>query len=343
MNSTPNITQSDSVFLDPTTADLLAAASAAAYTDFLNTATPGYTPPELDFGNDQFSFVQRFTGFDDVIWGSGQEERYALLYQSATQANTYLVAFRGTSSIDDMLMDLESPEHLAFSPYNNAGSFPQDVNVGDGFYKIYTTKNSSMSASLQAQIFETLQTLKDPAKNLLITGHSLGGALASLFALDVAVSLPGVSINSITYASPRVGTQNWETTYNQTYALLDKTIRVRNSYDLVPKVPPENWPFDFCDVGQEFPASFTVAKDHIDVSEVILSWHALSNYTYVISRAVQATPQIWVGQFPDQMHQTWTMTSYNPTSQNSALEQAGSRKEVEKILEKQPREPAVPT
>ncbi len=335
MNNTLNTPLPGTVFLDPTIADLLAAASAAAYVDFANTGNPGYTPPALEFGSSQFNFLQRFTGFDDVIWGSGKEERYALLYQSAAQANTYLVAFRGTSSVDDMLLDLESSEHLTFVPYNNATGFPQDVSVGDGFNKIYTTKNYSMAASLQAQIFEALQKLTNPVNQILITGHSLGGALASLFSLDVAVSLPGLNISSVTYASPRVGTANWETAYNQTYALQNKTVRVRNSYDLVPKVPPENWPFDFRDIGQEFPVSFSVAKDHIDVSEVILSWHALTNYTYVISKAVQASPQIWVGQFPDQIHDGWTMTSYNPTSQGSPLELARSRKDVENILGEQ--------
>lgn len=329
------------VFLNQDSANLLAAASAAAYTDFANSNNPAYTPPSLDFNGIGFNFLQRFSGFDDVIWGSGKEERYALLYQSSSQSNCYLIAFRGTSSPDDMLLDLESGRLLAFTPFGNSGNFPKNVYVGDGFNKIYTTKNNTMSASLQNQIFAALSSLPQPPTDIFITGHSLGGALASLFTLDLAVSLPDVGITSITFASPRVGTSNWQTVYNQTYNLQDKTIRVRNSYDLVPKVPPADWPFSFKDIGQEFPVSFSVQKDHIDVSDIILSWHALSNYTYVVTHAVIASPQVWTGEFPDQEHNGWNMLSYDPDTATSALEQAGSRSEVEQLLnQKQTEQPA---
>lgn len=334
MSNANSITRDSSgnTFLDPTFTNLLAAASAAAYTDFANSNNPTYTPPSLDFDGIGFNFLQRFSGFDDVIWGSGEEERYALLYQSASQNNTYLVAFRGTSSPDDMLLDLESGASLAFFPFNNSNNFPKNVYVGDGFNKIYTTKKQTMSASLQDQIFTALNKLADAPTEIFITGHSLGGALASLFTLDMAVSLPDVGITSITFASPRVGSSNWQTVYDQTYNLKDKTIRVRNSYDLVPKVPPADWPFSFKDIGQEFSLSFSVQKDHIDFSDIILSWHALTNYTYVVTRAVIASPQLWTGEFPDQAHAGWNMISYNPGSASSALEQANSSDEVKQIL-----------
>ncbi len=334
MSNANSITRdlSSNAFLDPTFANLLAAAAAAAYTDFANTNNPAYTPPSLDFDGIGFNFLQRFTGFDDVIWGSGEEERYALLYQSTSQSNTYLIAFRGTSSVDDMLLDLESGKSLAFTPFNNPSNFPKNVYVGDGFNKIYITKKSTMPTSLQNQLFTALSKLPDAPTEIFITGHSLGGALASLFTLDMAVSLPDVGITSITFASPRVGSSNWQTVYDQTYHLQDKTIRVRNTYDLVPKAPPANWPFSFKDVGQEFLVSFSVEQDHIDVSDIVLSWHALTNYTYVVTRAVIATPQLWTGEFPDQAHNGWNMLSYTPNMGSSALEQANSSNDVKQLL-----------
>ncbi|WP_039913607.1 lipase family protein [Cellvibrio mixtus] len=343
MSNATSITRdlSGNAFLDPTFANLLAAAAAAAYTDFANTNNPGYTPPALIFDGIGFNFLQRFTGFDDVIWGSGEEERYALLYQSASQNNTYLIAFRGTSSVDDMLLDLESGSSLAFIPFYNSSNFPKNVYVGDGFNKIYLTQKNTMPASLQKQIFTALGKLPDPPTEIFITGHSLGGALASLFTLDMAVSLPDVGITSITFASPRVGSSNWQTVYDQTYHLQDKTIRVRNSYDLVPKAPPANWPFSFKDIGQEFLVSFNVENNHIEVSDIILSWHALTNYTYVVTRAVTVTPQLWTGEFPDQTHNGWNMLSYNPDAASSALEQANSRDDVKQLLEKQNTTPTV--
>ena len=39
---------------------------------------------------------------------------------------------------------------------------------------------------------------------LLITGHSLGGAMANLCALDLAASDPDMKVSLYTYGSPRV-------------------------------------------------------------------------------------------------------------------------------------------
>lgn len=318
MSNTTTKDNPGAVFLDPTLGNITAAAAAAAYTDFANTNNPTFVPPALESKGIRFEYLQRFTGFDDVIWGTGDEERYALLYQSASQRDHYLIAFRGTSSQEDMLLDLESGALAKFVPAADPTHFPTNIYVGDGFNKIYTTKKAGMSASLQQQVFDALAQLKDPVQNILITGHSLGGALASLFTLDMAVTHPKVSITSITYASPRVGTSNWQTIYQQTYQLLEKTIRVRNSHDLVPKVPPSIWPFGFKDVGTEFPLNFTVGKDHLDAPDIILSWHSLANYTYVLERALVASPQIWVGDFPDQAHAGWSMVSNNPETSNPA-------------------------
>lgn len=335
MNKFVNIAKdtSGTVYLDPNTADLLGQASALAYTDFSNTKNPNYTPPAIAFSDgSSFNFLQRFTGFDDVVWGSGEEERYGLVYQWSAQSDIYLIAFRGTSSVYDMILDLESATTTPFSPYNNPGNFPSDAHVGDGFYKIYSTKNQSMPATMQQQLFELINNLPTPASQIVITGHSLGSALATLFSLDMAVSLPKVSIANINFASPRVGTANWQTAYNQTYGLQNSTIEIRNSYDLVPKVPPEAWPFDFKNVGNVFPVSFSVKDYHIDFSEMVLSWHALTNYQYVVNRATVNSPQVWTGEFIDQAHPEWNMISYNPYSSTSDIEKSKSRKEVQKLI-----------
>ncbi len=313
MSSDNNSANNSNPHLDATFANLLMAASAEAYTDFANTNNPIYQVPDLTFDNITFKYLQRFTGFDDVAWGTGKEERYALLYQAANQANTYIIAFRGTSSVLDAIIDLESAATIPFKPYKNSNTFPGNVHVGEGFNDVYATKNNQMSASLQMQIFTALQDLSDTPTEIFITGHSLGGALASLFTLDLAVSFPDIGITSITFASPKVGAHVWQTTYNQTYCLQEKTIRVCNNYDLVPLVPP----IDFYAIGQEFTASFSVAKDHIDIEDVVLSRHALTNYTWVISRAVNATPQIWTGTFKDQEKLSWDMISYNPNTNNT--------------------------
>ncbi|MGA8261218.1 MAG: lipase family protein [Arenicellales bacterium] len=315
--------------LEPSLTDLVGAASLEAYTDYENSSNPSYTPPNLNYGSRPYVFRKRFTGFDDVDWGSGIEERFGLIYQWSARPDYYLIAFRGTSSIYDMVLDLESPVPVEFEPYRSHGNFPHPVHVGDGFYKIYSTRTSPMKLSMRAQLFQDIASFSTPPSHIIITGHSLGCALASLFALDLAASGPSVSILNVNFASPRVGTGSWENAYNNTYALEKKTVRVRNAYDMVPKLPPEYPPIDFRHVGMEFPVSFTVEDYSIDLKLIIESWHSLLNYRYVVDRAVKQSPQVWTGKFPDQAYKKWNMISHDPYTSATELEGADARRELE--------------
>jgi triacylglycerol lipase len=317
------------VHLDPTFTTLVGAASLEAYTDYENSSNPSYTPPDLNYGTRPYVFLERFTGFDNVAWGSGAEERFGLIYQWSARPDYYLIAFRGTSSAYDMVLDLESPVAVEFKPYHSQGHFPHPVHVGDGFYKIYSTRSSSMTLSMQGQLFRDIANLPTPPTQIIITGHSLGCALGSLFALDLAASLPEIAIINVNFASPRVGTGTFERAYDHTYGLQKKTVRVRNGYDLVPKVPPEFAPFDFRHVGLEFPVSFTVESYHIDPLLIVESWHSLLNYRYVVDRAVKQSPQVWTGTFPDQAYKKWNMVSYDPGASSTELETADARRELE--------------
>jgi pimeloyl-ACP methyl ester carboxylesterase len=71
--------------------------------------------------------------------------------------------------------------------------------------------------------------------SLTICGHSLGGALATLLALDVGANTKlGGILRAYTYASPRTGDPSFADTYNQ---VVPRTVRIANRLDLVPKLP----------------------------------------------------------------------------------------------------------
>lgn len=70
---------------------------------------------------------------------------------------------------------------------------------------------------------------------VVVTGHSLGGALAKLCALAIEKVTPGRVAAVHTFGQPRVGNRAFAYTYNA--ALRDRTFRWINQEDIVPRLP----------------------------------------------------------------------------------------------------------
>src|SRR5208283_4495565 len=70
--------------------------------------------------------------------------------------------------------------------------------------------------------------------SVTICGHSLGGAIATLLALDVAANTNFKDPAVYTFASPRTGDQVFVNTYDH---WVPDTVRIANRMDLVPKLP----------------------------------------------------------------------------------------------------------
>lgn len=125
-----------------------------------------------------------------------------------------IVAFRGTESLRDWITDAEfSTQDLG-----------DGAEVHLGFHQAWM--------SIRARVMESLPKDKSP---VLFTGHSLGGALATVAAIS-AVS-EGVNVAGVyTFGQPRVGNSVWAKAYDQ--ALKNKTWRLVNRQDPVPRMPP---------------------------------------------------------------------------------------------------------
>lgn len=75
---------------------------------------------------------------------------------------------------------------------------------------------------------------------LWVSGHSLGGALASLCAAKLVEQ--GVQVDMVvTFGSPRPGSVDFADKYNE--LLKDRTYRYVNHNDVVPRVPPRSMSF----------------------------------------------------------------------------------------------------
>ncbi|QAY68467.1 lipase family protein [Paenibacillus protaetiae] len=147
---------------------------------------------------------------------SGSNERFGFILQSE---QAIILAFRGTLSATDWVADLIA-QQVPYRFVKNGGA------THKGFTDLYSSARDS--------ILSVLETLpKD--KPLFITGHSLGGALATLSALDIAVNKPFANPLVYTFGAPRVGDPAFVRTYN---SQIGTHWRIQNEYDIVPHLPP---------------------------------------------------------------------------------------------------------
>ena len=129
------------------------------------------------------------------------------------------IGFRGSTNLQNWLTDI----HFSMVyPYNN------NIGLEKGFYYLFK--------SLKDDIYENLNSLssKYGNNNILITGHSLGGAIASLLSFDILYNSEPYNISLITFGSPRVGNQIFSSLFNE-YNIYSK--RITHYYDIVPHLP----------------------------------------------------------------------------------------------------------
>jgi hypothetical protein len=141
-----------------------------------------------------------------------------------------VIALRGTEGIMEWIQDarfLSVP--CPFVP--GAG------NTEDGFTAMYRSLVVSPSSGTTSVIKSISGlTWKRSVTSVTICGHSLGGALATLLAIDLAANAAApFNVPTVyTYASPKTGDPLFVSTYNH---LVPATLRIANRLDLVPKLP----------------------------------------------------------------------------------------------------------
>jgi Lipase (class 3) len=132
----------------------------------------------------------------------------------AWSAQAVLVSFRGTESLGDWLSNL-----------NMIGTTrPNYGRVHRGFLSAFQV--------VDAQLRSILAGVHD--RPILLTGHSLGGALATIAAAEWQGQLPIAWV--YTYGQPAVGKGIFPSFMAQHYA--GKFMRFVNDDDIVPRVPP---------------------------------------------------------------------------------------------------------
>ena len=149
----------------------------------------------------------------------------AWLYRSAL-TREIIVSFRGTASLENAATDLKFFQ----AHYDKAAE--STYLVVNGWRRVFGSKSVTMChrgflaafRSVQKKLFAVLDELtkdyKDNGKwRVLITGHSLGGGLATLCAYELAARRHELNqrmrISIYTYGAPRVGNARFAESYKK--------------------------------------------------------------------------------------------------------------------------------
>ena len=239
----------------------------AAYDDFAQKTpiTPGYEVVATIFANDLATQLNPARGRSRVKMG---------LILQALGTGDVVVAIRGTEGIMEWVQDAQFlDEPFTFVP---AGGRTED-----GFTDMYRSMTVGQGASVPSTVdfLKTFQWQR-PVTSLTICGHSLGGAIVTLLAVDAAVNAAALcgNLKLYTYASPRTGNHDFAVKYHQT---VRTTYRFVDTVDLVPKLPTI---FPYRHVTDAILLdSLTLIPPRVLLQPNPVCWHILSSYIYLMS------------------------------------------------------------
>lgn len=156
------------------------------------------------------------------------------IYSSENDCQVYVskyedylsICFRGTESFSDILMDLQMSKTQFPLINREEQTWPY---VHTGFYKQFEAVRNELDREIENYHDELNEDTK-----IIFSGHSLGGALATLSSLYYAVKYPKIEVNCVTFGSPRVGCDDFASLFNKK---ITNSYRYVNDNDPVPCVP----------------------------------------------------------------------------------------------------------
>jgi len=139
-----------------------------------------------------------------------------------------VVAFRGSREISSAIIDTS----LLLSPLRGPG-LPEntDAHVHTGFLYAFRSVGDRVLNVLREQFKEF------PQYDVTVSGHSLGGAIASIAALSIRNSFPDAALRLFTFGQPRTGDHSFAELV-ETLIGVDNVFRGVHSFDGVPTMIP---------------------------------------------------------------------------------------------------------
>ena len=168
-----------------------------------------------------FAFVEHGPNICSSVWDNLCSNVCANSYKNINTTNLF-IAFRGSQQPRDWITDFNA-WHMTV-PYDNYNS---DIRVHEGFVTAYK--------SVRRQVHDLINDFNPD--NIIVCGHSLGGSLATLCAVDIQYNFTD-NVECYSSGSPAVGNDAFVESYNKR---VPNTMRTIMRKDLVPKMPPKKF------------------------------------------------------------------------------------------------------
>ena len=161
-----------------------------------------------------------FNGVEKVPECYNDDKTGAFAFVFKKEKTLYFV-FRGTNDFQDVMNDL----NFILVPFDEGN---KKCKVHRGFMTQFNVLKDSI-----------LKTICEEAKNIetiKCIGHSLGGALATLFAGYIASLHQKINVLCHTFGSPRVGNKNYSRWFKKNVSS-SNCVRIMNKKDPVAQIP----------------------------------------------------------------------------------------------------------
>jgi predicted lipase len=297
--------------LDPAKAFFYGQFVQAAYTMFRNQNADPLRPEPA--GIPEGYELGAWIHMSDFFLNLERPEFYGIVVHNIEDPDSRIIAIRGTESKLEWLDD-------AFALLTPFRQVPAAGKVAEGFDRIYsslkvmkhplprdralagtTPEAAAAPETFSGSFAEQLEQLAisreaargvapsategraRPQRPTVVTGHSLGSALTTLFVLENAEKRKFDISTSCTFASPRVGNGEFVRLFN---GLAINSWRIVNTDDEVPKLPFRLPLFDYQHVDTACPfASASFAKRDL------VCGHAMETYLHWLDSSSKVRPE----------------------------------------------------
>ena len=161
---------------------------------------------------------------------------YGFLLESEEDS---ILVFRGTQRTAEWIGNIYAVQQDYLHPQ-----------TGERLGRIHRGFRSIAKSIINPLVVDAVQVI-NPNKPCYVSGHSLGSALATILALDIALAVPDLQrqLQVYVYASPRVGDPEFARNYAR---ILPNSYRVTNLADPIPTLPPTKLRAEFVHVGEDW-------------------------------------------------------------------------------------------